>query len=282
MRKIFVIGFNKTASTTLHELFKRNDLKSFHGCRWPLKKYDCFSDTGSIPFFYSSERGDPKTWAGHKWGHEIRECWAVYHAGGESRFQNHPYENRCLDNLKRIEKKYKNSLFILNTRSLKKWLMSRLQHGILTLNAPCRNPKQMGRDNWAYPPSVELVKKWINDRNNYYVDVLNYFIDKPERLIILNVEDPNWVKFISKILTLDVNSIESKNVTKFESSWSGSEGGYESVVFLLDEAINSAFYQLGYADGDFHSNDEQQNTLLLKDMPEKPVDWGAMIYKNNL
>ena len=49
--KIFVIGFNKTASTTLHKLFKVNNLKSQHATTWDLANYDCFSDNGNLNDF---------------------------------------------------------------------------------------------------------------------------------------------------------------------------------------------------------------------------------------
>jgi hypothetical protein len=50
-KKVFVIGFNKSASTSLHHLFESLNLPSYHGVKWRkhddprfLKKYDCFSD----------------------------------------------------------------------------------------------------------------------------------------------------------------------------------------------------------------------------------------------
>ena len=50
-KKVFVIGFNKCASSSLHTLFKSLGLPSFHGPKWRmhddlsfLQKYDCFSD----------------------------------------------------------------------------------------------------------------------------------------------------------------------------------------------------------------------------------------------
>lgn len=47
--KYFVIGFNKTATSTLHNLFLKNNLKSQHGKSktWDTSKYDCFSDITS-------------------------------------------------------------------------------------------------------------------------------------------------------------------------------------------------------------------------------------------
>jgi len=42
--KIFVIGFNKTGTTTLHKLFKINSLRSVHNEVWDFNKFDCFTD----------------------------------------------------------------------------------------------------------------------------------------------------------------------------------------------------------------------------------------------
>ncbi len=50
-RKIFAVGFNKCATTSLHALFTTLGLPSYHGTLWRacdnlwlLKTYDCFSD----------------------------------------------------------------------------------------------------------------------------------------------------------------------------------------------------------------------------------------------
>ena len=49
-KKVFAVGFNKSASSSLHALFRSLGRPSFHGPRWRrldnrlLKKYDCFSD----------------------------------------------------------------------------------------------------------------------------------------------------------------------------------------------------------------------------------------------
>jgi hypothetical protein len=42
--KVFVIGFNKTASTSFHKLFVHLGLPSVHTREWKYKKYTCFSD----------------------------------------------------------------------------------------------------------------------------------------------------------------------------------------------------------------------------------------------
>lgn len=50
-RKVFVIGFNKTGTTSIHTIFKNLGLPSYHGNKWRscdnlrlFRLYDCFSD----------------------------------------------------------------------------------------------------------------------------------------------------------------------------------------------------------------------------------------------
>ena len=47
-KKYFVIGFNKTATSTFHNLFLENNLTSQHRPKkWHTDEYACFSDTGN-------------------------------------------------------------------------------------------------------------------------------------------------------------------------------------------------------------------------------------------
>ena len=224
-------------------MFEKNGLKSFHGTKWRVDEHDCFSDTGSIPFVSSNPCGHLR----------------IVHAAGNIKFRKKPYERTNLLNLERLEKKYTNALLILNTRSLKKWLISRFQHGVSTLSSPWRRKAQRGKSNWAYPPSKELAKKWIDDRNNYYSDVLNYFVDKPEKLTIVNVEEPGWIKYICEILKLKNSNIKSRRVSKTTKE-------IDKIIKIID----LTFKDLGY-------DDEQQRAILLNDN-KKYLD----IYKNNM
>ena len=41
-KKYFVIGFNKTATCTFHNLFIKNNLTSQHTSDWNTDQYTCF------------------------------------------------------------------------------------------------------------------------------------------------------------------------------------------------------------------------------------------------
>jgi len=155
-KKYFVIGFNKTATSTFHSLFLKNNLTSQHITKWDTDKYTCFSDNGN------------------------------------------------LNNYRELDLKYKNSIFILNVRELDKWLISRFKHGLRTPNKP----------NWAYPYTREKCIEWVNHREKYHMEILDYFTERPEKIIIVNIEREGWIKYLCSQLHFKNNNIKSKNIHK--------------------------------------------------------------------
>ena len=208
--KIFVIGFNKTASTTLHKLFIVNNLKSQHTTNWDLANYDCFSDNGN------------------------------------------------LNDFKKLDSLYKDSIFILNTRNLTNWLSSRFKHG----HRQCERLKR--NKNWAYPCTNELASQWIYDRENYYLQVLDYFKDRPNKLIVLSIEDPHWKQFISCELGIVNKEFKDRNVIEMHDI-----DYYNRMV----NCINAAFIKLNYTN-------KQRNTLLF--MSEALTNQYLRMYKHNI
>lgn len=154
--KIFVIGFNKTATNTFHNLFQKNNLKSQHASKWKTNDFDCFSDNGNF------------------------------------------------NDYKNLDKKYNNVIFILNTRFLNKWLISRFKHGLRNKIKP----------NWAFPYTEEKCKEWIETRETYYLEILDYFSNCPEKLVIVNIEKDGWENYIASLLKFKVKQITPKNVHK--------------------------------------------------------------------
>lgn len=142
--KVFLIGFNKTATRTITKFFKINGYKTQHDSKnWDLENYDFFSDL-------------------------MFPC-----------------------DFKNIYSKYPNSIFILNTRNLYDWIKSRCKHCIYY------------KRNWGYPLTFETCENWIDMRTNYYYEILNFFIDKNEKLILLNIDKKNWEYFLLEIFNLD-------------------------------------------------------------------------------
>jgi hypothetical protein len=211
MSKIFVIGFNKTATSTFHKLFLKNNLKSQHDTVWQINNFDCFSDNGD------------------------------------------------LNNFKKLDMDYPNSIFILNTRSLNKWLISRFQHGI---TEKWSNGLET---NWAYPCTSQLCKSWINYRETYYLDILNYFKKKPDKLIIVNIEKDNWLQFISLNLDFKVHNVDAENV----SNKNKNTEEYKNIL----NVVNNTFTEISYDDK------ERKNILFRDPVIIKPY---LKMYKNNI
>ena len=136
-KKVFVIGFNKTGTSSFHELFCINRLASQHSTSWNLDRYQCFSDGGNY----------------------------------------HPFE--------KLYAQYPSSLFILNTRSLEDWLISRFLHG-------CRFSAE-----WAKPVGKDLVEKWVIHRRKYHKRVLNWFSQYPNQLCVVSIDATDWTSLVA-------------------------------------------------------------------------------------
>ena len=210
MNKIFVIGFNKSATKTFHNLFLKNNLKSQHdGKQWDLKYYDCFSDNGN-------NRDIPK-----------------------------------------LYRKYPNSIFILNTRRLDKWLISRFKHGYEKNSINNKN-------NWAYPCTKKKCLGFINERYIYYKKILEFFEDKSEKLIIVNIDNNDWIKFITSELNLKKYDIKSFNI---------SNDIHKRYLNKINYVIDKSFNKLEY------NNREKKNVLFNdRNLYKKYLK----LYRNNL
>lgn len=206
--KYFVIGYNKTGTTTFHYLFHINGFRSQHsiGKKWDLDSYDCFSDNGQM-----------------------------------NKFQD-------------LDSKFPNAIFILNTRKLRSWLISRFMHG------------QKMKTSWAYPPSVMLCLKWILERDIYYNKILGHFKNNPKKLIIVSIDEENWITYIAKKLKFEhYNPNIELNKTQNNEN--------ESMRDLMASIVDEAFAQLKYLESD-------KKQILIKD--NSAAENYLKIYENNV
>ena len=155
--KYFVIGFNKSATTTIHELFLLNGIKSQHDNNWDLEKYDAFSD------------------------------------------------NKDLSVYRELSIKYPDAIFILNIRSIKEWMLSRVNHGIIYKTLYNNDPSSDWIWNWTYPISESKILNNIVWRNIHIKTVLNDFKSRNmmNQLLVLDVDQADWIKFFCSQLNLD-------------------------------------------------------------------------------
>jgi hypothetical protein len=192
MKKIFVIGFNKTGTTSLHFLFKNLGINSIHTTKPVMEiinKHDAFTD------------------------------------GFHSNFIN--YYNAKPD-----------SLFILNTRPIQKWLTSRYKHAI----------NNQFKDNWCWPVSDEKTNAWIKQRETHFQNILSFFKDKPNQLLIINIEKNGWEKVVSTFLQKEYNSVIS-----FRNKRSDDKIGVDKMK-IINNNVTTCLKNKGYTG----------NELLLK------------------
>ena len=215
-----------------------------HALQRFIGKYKCFSDTGNLPFLkIDTSNKHPIVY--HKTSNTPH---IVYHDKPST------MNDRTInfDILKKLDELYPNAIFILNTRSLNKWLISRFKHGMRKKQKP----------NWAWPCTAELTKKWINDRERYYFDILNYFEDKQDKLIIVSIEEENWIKYIANELSLRNFNIESQNIHETTDQ-------HKSILDIVNETFEILNYDI---------NDQDEIILHDKDLSKKYIQ----LYKNNI
>ena len=175
--KIFFIGFNKTGTTTYHKSFGKL-IRSKHSTDWPKKSHS-LDDDEFINFF-------------SKW-----DC----------------YSDGELCNFKRLNLYFKNSLFILNTRNLYDWIYSRIKH--IYRDFPKKATGEMATEWHKYDDKFNIIKLWILRRNNYYKEVLNYFKNK-NNFIMIDIYSKNLKYELSNFTGLNIKTIVKSNIRNKE------------------------------------------------------------------
>ena len=161
--KVFCIGFNKCGTTTLHHFFVDNNLKSVHNTWWWLwKKKSKFNDM---------------------------QCFT----DGYEYLKN----KRQFPDLKMLEEYFPDAKFIIQTRSLNKWLLSRMKKYFRSI------------DDYDH----QLLLRWIIDRNHWY-KILNRYFQNKNNYLVLDIDDPNREDKICNFLNIENTGVQfrSKNV----------------------------------------------------------------------
>lgn len=168
--KVFCVGFNKTGTVTLHRIF--SDQLSYHSAHKPL-----WTD-------WSVTRN------------RIRlDEFDAFSDGGCASVKN-------LDDL------YPEALFILNTRPLKHWVVSRhkaversrrVVHWALTKYVPLGGIAWI-INRWVLDNRESAVMRWIRIRNSYHEHVIRYFRDREGKLLVVNIEEDDFTVPLARFL----------------------------------------------------------------------------------
>lgn len=164
--KIFIIGFNKTGTRSLHNFFQKNQIKSIHWDRGRIARRIKNNYNNNIPLL-----------------NEYNE-YIVFSDMEDYKKLNYAH----IDYYQELYRQYPNSKFILNIRDVENWIKSRNNHlnGFYTkeLCSLYKLNKNELNDLWR-----KIYFKHMND-------VLNFFENKPSSLLIFNIEKDNIQKVI--------------------------------------------------------------------------------------
>ena len=168
--KVFCVGFNKTGTTTLHRIFSEQlSYRSAHKPGWT-------------------------DWSITK-NRDRLDQFDAFSDGGCASIKN-------LDDL------YPEALFILNTRPLKHWVLSRHKaversrtavRWALTKYVPLGFLARI-INRWVLDNRERAVMRWIRIRNSYHEHVIRYFSDRKGKLLVVNIEDADFAAQLAGFL----------------------------------------------------------------------------------
>lgn len=197
-----------------------------------------FSRTGTTSLHKLFRKCNRNSWHGMKWNLDAYDA-----------FTDGPTGIGELNDFTKLYAAYPKSLFILNTRPLEKWLISRGTHMYMK-----------GKEGFD-PSDVETYISWILKREKHFLDVLRFFQNTPNKLIVINIEKIGWGKIISKrLIGQELSDILSN---KIDHNVLNPEG-----VKVIKTTVDRAFEILKYSD-------KKKSSVM--------VDNGLIhLYKNNL
>lgn len=160
--KIFQIGFNKCGTTSLFEYFKSTGIKCIHWDNDKIAEQMQNNFQNGMPLLNGYEQ------------------FTFF-----SDFAHIEY-------FKLLDQQYPNSKFILNVRDKQKWIQSRIKH-------PNSLKESMERFNMT---KEQVLAKWSRDWDTHIANVKKYFKQRPDDLLIYNIEQDTSQKIESFFPTL--------------------------------------------------------------------------------
>lgn len=191
LNKIFVIGFNKCGTRTLHHFFQKNDVKSVH---WMVDNMNI------CQIIYQNKKSDKKLL-------NNIDNFTVYTDMEKKTPSKMLYAFYLF---KELDEQYPNSKFILNTRDINKWLISRTKH----LKGKYI---KISKRQHKVTTNEEMYKIWKDEWYSHHINVIEYFIDRPNDLLIFNIEEegPEKIKnFFKDDLNLNIKYYKHRGLTR--------------------------------------------------------------------
>ena len=168
--KVFCVGFNKTGTVTLDSIFR--DQLSYRSAHTP----------GWTDWTVTQDR------------HRL------------DRFD--AFSDGACASIRNLDELYPEALFILNTRPLKHWVLSRHKavertrtavRWALTKYVPLGLVARI-INRWVLDNRERAVMRWIRIRNSYHEHVIRYFSDRKGKLLVMNIYDADFAAPLSRFL----------------------------------------------------------------------------------
>ena len=164
--KLFIIGFNKTGTTSLHAFFEKNNISSIH--------YDKGRIARNIKNNYNTNRPLLKDYPNY----------LVFSDMEDYRKLNYAH----MDYFKELYYQYPDSKFILNTRNIDNWIKSRNRHENGFYVKELCHLLKLNKEN--------LNDKWKHDYYSHNENVKDFFENKPGQLLVYDIEEDHIDKVV--------------------------------------------------------------------------------------
>lgn len=178
---IFIIGFNKSATTSLHKLFSDNGYPSVHWDGGNLAKNSLINILNGKKIFT---------------GYDDK-----YRIFSDLFFRNDKYVFEGNSLFQVMDFDYPSSFFIYNYRDINSWIESRINHISKIDNLSlCELQLKLLNTN-----DIQVVKNhWKTTRLQYETEIRNYFSSKGN-LIELDIDNNDVVALLNTTLSFNLN-----------------------------------------------------------------------------
>lgn len=179
---LFVIGFNKTGTTSIHRLFQQNGFKSVHWDEGRLAKKMLNNVCNGDPVLMGyDDKFDIYS--------DIVFRTSSFHFEGNSLFKQLYYD-------------YPESYFLYNTRDMDKWLESRVNHPNIVYGM---TEFQLQQKLLNTTDEEKIKSYWKTQRLRFEEDI-NLFFKDTGRLLTLDIADINFVEKLTTFTGFKINS----------------------------------------------------------------------------
>ncbi|QIA64446.1 hypothetical protein GT360_13520 [Vibrio astriarenae] len=184
--KVFQIGFNKCGTTSIGHFFERNGLKAVH---W---------GAGHLARVMK---------ANYLLGNKLLEGIEDYDFYSDLEFVNDDqFIYAFKDYFKLLDQQYPGSKFILNTRSVTKWIQSRINHGGGTYLTRFKRIYKVETEE-------EVISQWLKLWYQHHADVITYFQDR-DNFLLFDIENDDADKLVQFMSPMNMDKKHYMHIHK--------------------------------------------------------------------